>query len=60
MTYNEAKDQIIFSSDPGNVATLSKYKGKGVQPDTIRGEKILYIRSTGQADVIRGDSLYGN
>jgi len=59
MTYNEAKDQIIFVADPGNTATLVKFKGKGVQPDTLQGEKILYIRSTGKAEVI-GNSLNGN
>jgi hypothetical protein len=59
MTFNEAKDQIIFVADPGNTATLVKFKGKGVQPDRILGEKILYIRSTGKTEVI-GNSLHGN
>jgi hypothetical protein len=60
MFYNEAKDQIIFVADPGNLATLAQFKGKGVQPDTLQGEKILYIRSTGRAEVLKGNSLYGN
>jgi hypothetical protein len=60
MFYNEAKDQIIFVAEPGNTATLAQYHGKGVQPDTLQGEKILYIRSTGRAELIKGNSLYGN
>jgi lipopolysaccharide export system protein LptA len=60
MTYNEAKDQIIFEADPGNVATLAKYGPKGAQPDIIRGQKILYIRSTGAASIPKFESLSGN
>ncbi len=60
MTYNEEKDQINFEAEKGNTATLAKFKGVGVQPDMLRGRKIIYIRSTGRAWVQDGDSLFGN
>ncbi len=60
MTYNEAKDQIIFIGEGGNHATLSKIIAKGVEPQVLRARKIIYIRSTGYAWVDKGEELNGN
>ena len=39
MTYNEAKDQVIFEAKEDGVATLYKVKQRGGQAQTIDGEK---------------------
>jgi lipopolysaccharide export system protein LptA len=58
--YNEAKDQVVFQADPGNVATLAKVVAKGQEPQMLQGERIIYIRSTGKAWVEGGNKLIGN
>jgi lipopolysaccharide export system protein LptA len=60
MTYNEAKDQVIFTGKGDNLATLAKIVAKGVQPEVLRAKKIIYARSSGTATVDRGESLNGN
>ncbi|HEY7154780.1 MAG TPA: hypothetical protein VH575_12530 [Gemmataceae bacterium] len=46
--YNEAKDQIILVGEPERRATLERIFRRGQQPDVIRGQKISFIRGTGQ------------
>jgi hypothetical protein len=56
--FDEAKDQIIFDGGEAK-ATLFKVLGKGVQPQKIEAKKIIYIRSTGQFWIDRGNSIEG-
>jgi lipopolysaccharide export system protein LptA len=60
MTYNEAKDQIIFTGEGDNQAVLAKVAARGVQPEMLRAKKITYYRSTGYASVGEAESLNGN
>ncbi|MFL5245588.1 MAG: hypothetical protein ACJ8FY_26125 [Gemmataceae bacterium] len=48
VTYNEAKEQIIFQGGANGMARLYKYKGPGVKPDEIVAKKIIYSRLTGE------------
>lgn len=48
VTYNEEKDQIIFEAAPGSEAVLYKVPANGGPRETIRSEKIIYSRRTGQ------------
>jgi lipopolysaccharide export system protein LptA len=57
--YNQAKDQIIFDGKESGVATLCKVRRKGEEPQVIRGKKIIYHRTTGEAKVDSGDSIRG-
>ena len=59
MTYNEAKDQIIFEGGPGGVARLNKMKQRGGEPQIVEGKKIIYIRSTGRFSIDGGDFISG-
>ena len=47
VSYNEAKDQVIFDGGDGGVATLYKVKRPGERPQKIEGRKIIYSRRTG-------------
>ena len=60
MTYNEAKDQIIFEGGDGGLATLYKIKQRGGEPQKIEGKKITYIRSTGMFKIEGGEWISGN
>jgi len=60
MTYNEAKDQIIFTGEGNNLAVLSKIPFVGAKPDVFKAKKITYIRSTGEAKADRVGSFEGN
>jgi len=59
MTYNEAKDQIIFTGEGNNLAVLSRVRFKGANPEVMRGRKITYKRSTGEATSDGTQSLNG-
>jgi hypothetical protein len=48
VTYNEAKEQIIFKGGENGKARLYKYKGQGQKPDEIVAKKIIYSRLTGE------------
>jgi hypothetical protein len=48
VTYNEAKEQIIFQGGENGKARLYKYKGPGQKPDEIVAKKIIYSRLTGE------------
>jgi lipopolysaccharide export system protein LptA len=58
VTYDEAKDQIIFDGGDG-VATLYRILRKGEKPDEIKGKKITYLRSTGAFKVDDGQWISG-
>jgi hypothetical protein len=57
VTYEEQKDLCIFTGTPDNQATLIKQVVKGQQPQTLRGVKIYYKRSTGEARVEGGSEI---
>ncbi len=59
MTYNEAKDQIIFEGGDGGLATLYKIKQRGAEPQKIEGKKIIYIRSNGRFQIDGGEWISG-
>ncbi len=60
MTYNEAKDQIIFEGGENGLATLYKQKQRGGEPQKIEGKTIIYIRSTGMFKIEGGEWISGN
>jgi hypothetical protein len=51
VTYNEEKDQLIFDGGTDGVATLYKAEIPGGEQKKIEGEKITYIRKTGDCKV---------
>ncbi len=60
MTYNEAKNQIIFTGEGNNLAVLSKIASVGAKPEMFKAKKIIYIRSTGEATAGEANSFEGN
>ena len=48
VTYNEAKDQVIFEGSDDGPAVLYKVDPPGSQPQEIKARKIFYLRKTGQ------------
>jgi len=60
MTYNEAKDQIIFEGGESGLATLYKIKQRGAEPQKIEGKTIVYIRSTGMFKIEGGEWISSN
>lgn len=42
--YDETKDLVVFEGSEGSLATLYRVRGRGVQPEEIKGVKILYSR----------------
>jgi lipopolysaccharide export system protein LptA len=59
MSYEEQKDLVIFTGTKDNFATLTKQEVIGGQWQTIRGRKIHYKRSTGEAWGETVDSING-
>jgi lipopolysaccharide export system protein LptA len=57
--YNQAKDQVILDG-PRTGATLFKVTAPGAEPQVLKGRKIIYNRTTGDAKVEGGDSIRGN
>ncbi len=60
MTYNEAKDQIIFEGGESGLARLYKIRQQGAEPQLIEGKTIVYVRSTGMFKVDGGGWISGN
>jgi lipopolysaccharide export system protein LptA len=60
VTYNQAKEQVIFHGKDGGLATLCKVEARGKEPDRIAAKKIIYNRSTGKAVADRATSASGN
>ena len=59
VTYNEAKDQIIFEGGADGLARLSKVPANKGKPQEFSGKKIIYIRSTGAFQVDGGNWFTG-
>lgn len=57
LTYNEAKDQIIFIGSEATPARLFRVTRTGSPPEETRGKKIIYIRSTGEFQVDGGGTI---
>jgi hypothetical protein len=57
--YNQAKDQVILDGQRTE-AKLFKITTQGAEPQVLRGKKIIYNRTTGDAKVEGGDSIRGN
>jgi len=53
VSYDEEKDQVIFDGGRGGEATLTKFKANERQ--TIKGDKIIYSRRTGEH---RGEGIH--
>jgi hypothetical protein len=56
VTYEEQKDLVIFKGINGP-ASLAKVPPGGQQPQVLRGKKIMYKRSTGEASADEVDSI---
>jgi hypothetical protein len=57
MTFDEAKDLVVFIGDKNNPATLSKQDAPGGPRQTMSGQRIFYRRNTGEAYVDRADRI---
>jgi hypothetical protein len=60
LTFNEAKDQIVFIGTETEPARLYRVLKVGMQPDKIEGKKITYLRGTGEFQVDGGYGIKGN
>lgn len=60
VTFDEAKDQVIFHGSETMQASLYRQLRQGATPDEIKGRKITYSRSTGQFRIDEGTWLGGN
>jgi lipopolysaccharide export system protein LptA len=58
--YNQAKDQVILDGRRSGEATLFKVTTPGAKPQLLKGKKIIYNRTTGDAQVEGGDSISGD
>jgi hypothetical protein len=58
--YNQAKDQVILDGKDSGEATLYKQPRPGMKPEEFRGSKIIYSRTSGRADVIKGSEFNGS
>jgi hypothetical protein len=59
MTYNEEKDQLIFTSEGNQPVSFWKRKTTGELPQTLRAKKVIYSRRTGKADMESVDGIKG-
>ncbi|MFN6049922.1 MAG: LptA/OstA family protein [Planctomycetia bacterium] len=59
VSYEEAKDLVIFHGGDTGVATLYKRVRQGAPPEEIKGKKITYNRSSGQFKIDEGRWLNG-
>ena len=59
VTYEDAKDQVIFHGAEGAPAVLMRQVRVGAPPEEIRGRKITYSRGTGQFKIDDGQWLGG-
>jgi lipopolysaccharide export system protein LptA len=57
--YNQAKDQVILDGRRTGVK-LFKVAAPGGKPQVLTGKKIVYNRTTGDANVVEGDSISGD
>jgi hypothetical protein len=59
VTYNEAKDQVIFDGGENGYATLYKVTVKGAPATALTGKRITYIRSSGAYRIDGGKWITG-
>ena len=59
VTYEDAKEQVIFHGAEGAPAVLMRQVRVGAPPEEIRGRKITYSRGTGQFKIDDGQWLGG-
>jgi lipopolysaccharide export system protein LptA len=59
VTYEDAKEQVIFHGTEGAPAVLMRQVRVGAPPEEIRGRKITYSRGTGQFKIDDGQWLGG-
>lgn len=59
VSYEEAKDLVIFHGGDTGVATLYKRVRQGAPPEEIKGKKITYNRLSGQFKIDEGRWLNG-
>lgn len=59
VSYEEAKDLVIFFGGETGTATLYKRIRQGAPPEEIKGRKITYSRATGQFKIDEGRWLNG-
>lgn len=59
VTYEDAKEQVIFHGAEGAPAVLMRQIRVGAPPEEIRGRKITYSRGTGQFKIDDGQWLGG-
>lgn len=59
VSYEEAKDLVIFYGGETGVATLYKRLRQGAPPEEIKGRKITYNRASGQFKIDEGRWLNG-
>jgi hypothetical protein len=55
--YDESKEQVILEGSDGNLAVLTRQKGRGADLDRVTGRKIIYHRSTGEYEVEEGSQI---
>jgi lipopolysaccharide export system protein LptA len=58
--YDESKEQIILEGTEGNPAVLYREKVKGRERESLRGQKIIYWRTSGTFHVENGTGMIGN
>jgi lipopolysaccharide export system protein LptA len=57
ITYDESKSQVIFYGAPARPAELYRKKVAGQEWETIKAEKIIYIRRTGEVQTINTNGV---
>jgi lipopolysaccharide export system protein LptA len=57
LVYNEAADTVLFQGTEGRPATVYRWRGQGVRPEEISGQRILYSRKTGQFTIEKGNRV---
>jgi lipopolysaccharide export system protein LptA len=60
ITYHSEKEQVILEAEEGGVTTLYQEKVKGGPRKTMKAEKIIYLRTTGEFTGIRIKEATGN
>ncbi len=59
VTYEDAKEQLIFHGVPNVPAVLLRQLRAGAPPEEVKGQKITYNRATGQFKIDEGSWLGG-
>ncbi len=59
VSYNQAKDQIIFTGNETGPAQMKKFNRPGDPGETVTANKIIYWRQTRRIEVVGGDGIRG-